>query len=87
MSLKNINLKSSYDSDEDNILEDFYIPILSQSIIYKRNAGYFSSNSFAVAARGIGELIKNGGRIQLLANYILSEDDYKIMTLLHISAL
>lgn len=74
-SLKNLNLKSSYWSDEDNILFDFYIPALSVSKIYKRIAGYFSSNTLAVAAKGLAAFIHNGGKMFLITSVVLSEED------------
>lgn len=75
MGLKALNLKTAYYSDEDNLLVDFYIPVLSTSIKYDRIAGYFCSNSLAVAAKGIAGFINNGGRIRLIANVVLSVDD------------
>ena len=75
MSLKDIELKKSYDSDEDNILQDFYIPILSNSVKYYRIAGFFSSSSLAVAARGISKFIENGGSMELIASAKLRKSD------------
>jgi superfamily II DNA or RNA helicase len=75
MTLKDLNFKGQYDSDSDSLLIDFYIPALSESLIYKRIAGYFSSNSLAIAAKGISRFVSNGGNIQLIANIVLSEDD------------
>jgi len=75
MSLKDLDLKGLYDSDKDNLLNDFYIPVLSESVSYKRIAGYFCSNALAIAAKGISKFIENGGKIQLIANVYLSEKD------------
>ncbi|MCM1986817.1 DEAD/DEAH box helicase family protein [Methanococcoides seepicolus] len=75
MGLKNIHLKGFYDSDADNLLLDFYIPVLEESIFYKRIAGYFSSNSLAISAKGISKFIDNGGKMHLIANVVLSEND------------
>ncbi|MBD3309496.1 DEAD/DEAH box helicase [candidate division KSB3 bacterium] len=75
MGLKDIKLKPVYYSDENDILEEFYIPALSNSSKYDRIAGYFSSNSLAIAAKGIAPFIKAGGRIRLIANVVLSEKD------------
>jgi hypothetical protein len=66
MSLKELALKKSYDSDVDDILTDFYVPALSVSVYYYRLTGFFSSTSLAVAAKGISGLIRNGGSIQLI---------------------
>jgi len=77
MSLKDISLKASYDSDEDNILSEFYIPALSEATTYKRLAGFFTSSSLAIAAKGIAKFIYNGGKIQLISNVVLSKEDYE----------
>ena len=81
MTLKDLKnrLELSYDSDEDNILEDFYIPALSNATSYMRMAGFFSSSAFAIAARGISKFIDNGGKMQLIANVKLSEKDWAVM--------
>jgi len=75
MGLKKLNLKGFYDSDADDLISDFYIPVLKESIIYKRIAGYFCSNALAISARGLSKFIQNGGKMFLIANVILSEED------------
>jgi len=75
LGLRELNLKPVYYSDEDNLLQDFYIPVLENSVQYDRIAGYFSSNTLAVAARGIAALIKNGGKMRLITNVVLSAED------------
>ena len=75
MGLKDVNLKAVYYSDEDNLLMDFYIPVLANSAKYDRIAGYFSSNSLAIAAKGIAALIESRGKIRMIANVFLSEED------------
>ena len=77
MSLNDINLKNTYDSDEDNILKDFYIPTLKESILYKRIASYYSSSSLVVASEGITSLIGKRGKMKLLINVGLSKEDYE----------
>lgn len=75
MGLKDLKLKSVYYSDEHNLLEDFYVPALSNSTKYDRIAGYFCSNALAIAAKGISNFVKNGGKIRLIANVVLSVED------------
>lgn len=79
MNLREVNLKKSYDSDTDDILHDFYIPILSNSVYYKRLAGFFSSSSLAVAAKGITKLIENGGKMELITCARLQKADIEII--------
>jgi superfamily II DNA or RNA helicase len=75
MSLKDLHLKNAYDSDFDDILNDFYIPALSNSIKYKRLAGFFSSSSLAVAAKGVSKFIATGGYIELICGAKLRKAD------------
>jgi superfamily II DNA or RNA helicase len=75
MSLKDLELKPVYYSDEISILTEFYIPVLKEAKCYDRIAGYFCSNSLSLAAVGIAGLIKNGGKIRLIANVVLTEQD------------
>lgn len=75
MNLRNLQLKKAYSSDQDSILHDFYIPALQQAHSYDRLAGFFSSSSLAIAARGIMGLIRNGGAMRLIVSPRLSRED------------
>ena len=77
MSFQDIPIKAEYRSLIDNMVIDFYIPLLSQAISYKRAVGYFSSPSLVEVSKGISALIENGGNIKLVASPILSEEDIK----------
>lgn len=79
MSLLDLNLKYSYETLVENPVKDFYIPALEQAVRYDRIAGYFSSTSLALAARGISGLIANGGKMRLIASPHLSEEDLEII--------
>lgn len=74
--LKDINVKSTYSSEEDDLLQDFYIPALSQSILYSRAVGYFSSQILVISAQGLGKFIKNDGRMRLIIGDPLEESEY-----------
>ena len=77
ISLRDLRLKVSYDSDTDDFLNDFYIPVLSNSKIYYRMAAYFSSKVLALAARGMNNFIRNGGEMKLLCGATFSDEDYQ----------
>ena len=79
MSLKSISLNKAYSSDSDDILYDFYIPSLKESIEYDRLAGFFSSKSLAIAARGILGLIEKGGTMRLIISPKLDKRDLEII--------
>lgn len=73
--LSDLNLKRSYRSDHDDIIASFYIPCLSQSSLYSRAVGFFSSSALAVAAKGLQAFIGSGGMMRLVASPMLSESD------------
>lgn len=75
MSFKNLNIKKEYRIPADNIINNFYIPLLNESILYQRSVAYFSSESLYEISFGIVNLLKNNGRIQLIVSPILSEED------------
>ena len=70
MTLKKQDFKAAYSSSRgDDLLEGFYIPALSHSILYRRVAGYFSSNVLAIAARGIYKfIVDNDGLMKIVCN-------------------
>ena len=75
MSLLDVNLKKEYRSPRDDIVNEFYIPLLKESILYKRSVGFFSSSSLLEVSYGITKLINNKGKIQLIVSPNLSEED------------
>jgi len=44
MDFQKLNLKNKYKSVKDDVLSDFYLPVLGIAKEYKRAVGYFSSN-------------------------------------------
>lgn len=75
MSLQDCRIKTEYRSLIDNVAKDFYVPLLKEAISYKRAVGFFSSSILVEISKGIGELVKNGGRIEIVASPRLSDDD------------
>lgn len=75
LSYPDILIKPSYDTIQDDLLVDFYIPVLEHAKRYDRISGFFSSTSLAIAARGIAGLIQNKGKMRLLTCQKLSKDD------------
>lgn len=82
MSFQDLHLDVSYESDsnKNQLLDNFYIPVLENSKKYFRIAGFFSSTSLSVAAEGIEGLIKNDGKMYLLISPELSEEDLSIIS-------
>ena len=77
MSFKDIPIKKEYRSLIDNIVKDFYCPVLRESILYKRAVGFFSSTALADISKGLSKLVDNGGKIELVASPHISNDDWE----------
>jgi hypothetical protein len=77
MGFRNLNLKEAYDSIEDQIVDDFLIPILKKSKKYYRITGLFSSSALAIASKGIFSFIRNNGKMKILTSVNFHEKDLK----------
>ena len=75
MSLRDVEIKKEYRSLLDNVAKEFYIPLLSEAVSYKRAVGFFSSSILVEISKGIMGLIKNGGKIKLIVSPYLSDED------------
>lgn len=75
MSFTDLDLKMTYRSSNDDIVKDFMIPVLKESVIYKRAVGFFSSSSLIEVTKGLCGLVKNNGKIYIVASPVLSEED------------
>lgn len=69
--------KPSYRQEDGDLIALFYVPTLSCAVAYDRLTGYFSSDALALASRGIGQLIANGGRMRLIVGCTLEEDEVR----------
>ena len=75
MSLKDSCIKSEYRSLIDNVVQDFYVPLLKEAVTYRRAVGFFSSSSLVDISKGIAAIAKRRGKIQLVASPYLSDED------------
>jgi len=73
--LKDVNLKTVYDSNLIDVVEEFFVPTLAQAKRYDRTTGFFTSGSLSVVAEGLVEFIKNGGKMRIVASPRLSKED------------
>ena len=81
MGLSDLNLQGEYRSDRCDLVQDFYIPCLENSILYSRAVGFFSSTSMATVAKGLMSLLSSGGKMRLIASPCLSESDAEAIAL------
>ena len=79
MALKDVSLKPLYNSKTDDVISDFYNPVLSQAILYQRTSAYFDSNILKLYAKGITNIVANRGHIFFLFSEQVSGEDFKKM--------
>jgi superfamily II DNA or RNA helicase len=73
--LRDRQFKAVYRSESDNLLEDFYVPALKESIRYDRAVGFFSSAMLSYAGQGISALAAAGGQMRLIFGGELEPDE------------
>jgi superfamily II DNA or RNA helicase len=74
--LRQLNIKAVYNSEEDNILEDLYIPALSNSVSYDRSVGYWDAKMLTSAASGLACFLNNEGYMRLICGSTLTEGEF-----------
>ncbi len=75
MAFTELNLLKHYKTYKNNIVKEFYIPVLQQAVLYQRSVGFFSSTALIELTRGITGLVKNGGKIQFIVSPYLNSED------------
>lgn len=75
MSFKDLKLLKYYKTYKNNIVKEFYNPVLKNAVLYQRSVGFFSSTALIELTKGISGLVKNKGKIQLIVSPYLSPED------------
>lgn len=75
MGYEHLNILRGYKTNKNDIVQEFYIPVLKESVLYKRAVGFFSSTALIELSKGIAGLVKNGGKIRFIVSPLLSEED------------
>ena len=75
--LQRLTLKATYESERDDLLEDFYVPMLSESSLYWRISAYFSRILTFFGGAGAERFLYKDGRMQFILGNELSESDFE----------
>lgn len=79
MSLKTLNIPTTVNTSDNNIIEDFFVPALTESIRYDRGVGFFSAGWLRITAKGMTAFASNSGRARWVTSPILSQADWLAM--------
>lgn len=77
MGFESLNISRSYKTNKNNIVKEFFLPVLECSVMYKRAVGFFSSAALIELSKGISGIVKNRGKIQFIVSPHLLESDVK----------
>lgn len=77
MGFESLNISRNYKTNKNNIVKEFFLPVLKCSVMYKRAVGFFSSEALIELSKGISGIIKNRGKIQFIVSPHLLESDVK----------
>jgi superfamily II DNA or RNA helicase len=75
MNFSKIPLKHHLNSDEHDLLADFYRPVLTTARKYDRAVGYFSSSAFKACASELASFVGKEGQIRLVVGCLVSQCD------------
>lgn len=81
MTLKDLHIEKEYRNLKCDVIGDFYIPVLSSAVKYKRAVGFFNSAALYEIAIGLQNLVSNKGKMELIVSPRLTEDDIKSIQL------
>ena len=75
MSFRDIPLLRYYKTYKNNVVREFYTPVLKEAVLYQRAVGFFTSGALIDLTKGLKGLTKNKGKIQFIVSPRLSEED------------
>ena len=78
---RSINLpeRLKYSSDTDRLPLEFYLEVFPLSTKVWLKLGYFSSRAFQSIAFGFAQFVANGGRLKLVTNHFLYQQDSELL--------
>ena len=81
MSLRTVSFQDTYWSGENDLIKEFYVPCMEDSIEYYRAVGYFNSSILCYITNGLYPFIQNGGRMRIVCSVNLSPEDERQIAL------
>ena len=79
MTLRNLSLKLQYRTDVDNLVTEFFIPCLSNSIEYDRAVQYVTLKSISTLSLGLQNFADHDGKIRIITGHRYSTFDLDLL--------
>ena len=79
MGLRDLSLKQEYRSDIDDVVSEFFIPCLTNSIQYDRTVEFISIKSLSTLTFGLGNIQDHHAKIRLVSGHRFSTVDLNII--------
>lgn len=81
MTLRDLHINKEYRNLKCDVISEFYIPVLSTAVKYKRAVGFFNSAALYEIAIGLKNLVANQGKMELIVSPRLTDEDIKSIQL------
>jgi hypothetical protein len=75
-----LGLKQEYRSDKDDVVSEFFIPCLTNSIQYDRTIEYISVKSLSTLTFGLENIQDHHAKIRLISGHRFSTHDLNVIT-------
>jgi superfamily II DNA or RNA helicase len=76
---RNLSLYPIYSSYDNNLVEEFYNPILKNAMRFDRVSAYFTAKALALYSRGLEHFARQGNKYRLIISKDISTEDYEII--------
>jgi HKD family nuclease len=79
LDLRGLSLKLQYRTDRDNLVTDFFVPCLSNSIEYDRAVEFVTLKSISTLSLGLQNFAEHDGKIRLITGHRYASSDLDVL--------
>jgi len=80
LTLRDLSLKQEYRSDKDDVVTEFFIPCLTNSIQYDRTIEFITVKSLSTLTFGLENIQDHHAKIRLISGHRFSTHDLNVLT-------
>jgi HKD family nuclease len=79
LGLRSVSLKLQYRTDRDNLVSEFFVPCLSNSIEYDRAVEFVTLKSVSTLSLGLQNFAEHEGKIRLITGHRYAASDLDVL--------